>query len=73
MFAFEIIQTANRLIDSHPDAPGVDSALTCVEDARFLEGTGEELYACRRALNAIAHVVGVFHPDYERCRQAIGG
>jgi hypothetical protein len=53
-------------------APAQSSAILCLDDARALAARDENLAAERRALDSLAHSVGVFHPDYVRAAE-LGG
>lgn len=64
------IETANAIIKiAKRHAVKNDSALLCYTDAINLIEKEEALFASRRALDSLAHSVGVFHPDYKTAKE----
>lgn len=54
-----------ELVQQHiSEAIQASSAAICLRDAQQLLADGNERYAVRRALKALAYCVGVLHPAY---------
>lgn len=74
--AGDTIRLARKHLDQFSSVLGSDeesrdaeaSARLCLADAVKLYDAGDYEAAQRRALKSLAYSVGVFHPDYHRCR-----
>lgn len=59
-----IVELAGNIVAGYPAEAHHSSAVVCIEDALALLAKGNDHSAMRRALKAVAHVVGIFHADY---------
>lgn len=69
--ATKIIQMAETQVKASNEAVMLSSAHVCLMDARHLNERGFHEYAARRALKAVAYVVGELHPKYAEVRNVI--
>lgn len=66
-----------EILDSaiaHAERSANTSALLAAADAQRLAGNGnlaDARYAARRALDSLAHSVGMFHPDYKAAHDVV--
>jgi len=66
------LQIAERVVLGNRTAPMNSSARLALADAMALAAKDENLHAGRRAADAIAYVVGVFHHDYVSVAEGLG-
>jgi len=68
----QALDAATTIVSAHPEAAMRSSALVCLDEAAHLLAKGEDLFAGRRALKAIAYTVGIFHAEYARVCYGLG-
>lgn len=61
-----------RLAKKHAKNANNASATVCCSDAEYLFQRGMKDHARKRAIDALAHAVGVLHFDYKRATEPNG-